>query len=703
MSPEPEIPAESPAPDAGWWRRNRADIALIGFLWVVCTLVTWQLAIGHVGPRRFQDEFLWFGVAKSFAAGDGLLWRGVDLGIHSPLYVFGIAPAFWLADSVQTIYHTIHFLNAAMISAVVFPVYFGARQFMDRNSAFITALFAIAVPGMNYAGIIGTEVLAYPMAALAMVGIVMAAARPTRGTWTLAIAGVGLAALTRTQFIVFAPILFAAVVLTGAMRAPSDRAAYFRAQRFPLVLLGGSMLVGALFLLINPGGAVGLYQEAVSSKTPTRADLWYWLKGFTADVFIVAGIIPVIAAIAMSFDRENRRDPKLGALLATALVASVVFVLEVAWFSANNEFDWRARHVFYERYMFYLGPIFFIAFFTCWKRMQLGHVLVATGLAMAAVWGLHADAVLVPFSYDAFGMTLFGWALDDHPQLGAHLGLYVACLTALFGWVLAGVTVQNETVKRLSVAGSVILALTFLFWNQAKTWQYARFYSPIAFSGVPKPVDWIDRATDQPVGVIVTKTDQPDMYFASEFWNKRIVRAFATDAEPFKSPVMYSPNCSFDWSDDGTILGTGCDLVPSAFYIRSPDTAVHLKNPVKEVKHTPDQRLLIGKRPVQMISILSGRDVNTGEVAEGMQLRSFSDQPAILSLTASTAPDAGMMLVGERKFDLPRRGSRTVALPIAAGNVLTEFTFVDRRRLGVPAKVKRITLTLADGRRYDLR
>lgn len=698
-------PAESPVAPPGEQTSEpvatgpskRLELLFVFLLWAVATLIIWRLAVGHVSPRRFQDEFLWSSVAESLTHGEWLHWRGESLGIKSPLYPLGIAPAYVLGGSTESIYHNIQFINSAMMCAVVFPVYYAARQYLNATLAFVTALLALAAPAMNYAGIIGTEALAYPMAAFAGLSIALVAGRADRKSWIVAAVAILLAILTRTQFVVFVPALLAAVLLTGLMRAPAERRVYFAQQAAPLKILGGLMAAGLALVLFAPGAAVGLYQEALQGGVPDLGELWFWLRAFTADVFIVGGIIPVIAAIAMMLDRDNRRDPMVGALLATALVVSAAFVAEVSWFSANNEFDWRARHIFYERYMFYLGPLFFVTLMTCWQRIKSNHVLVATGIAVLGLSGIHADLVLVPFSYDAFGLTVVGWLLDTRPGLSNHLGLYMASVGVILGWVLTMAGAKNEQLAR--IGAMLALALTFgvLLWNQAKTWQYARFYSPIAFSGVPKPVDWIDQKTGEDVGMIITSTDQPEMYFGTEFWNKRITRAFATDQEPFKSPVMYSPRCEFDWAPDGTILGTGCDQVPRAFYIRSNTVAVHLKDPVLEFENTPDQRLLIAERPVRLLSILSGRDVTTGEAEGGVDLRTFLDRRAVVRLRVKSPRGAARVVVGDRSYDVPAGRATTVSFPVASGEQLTGIQFVDRRKLEIKVEIPSVDLVLDPG------
>ena len=66
----------APAAAAAWFRRNAGDLLILSGVWIVASAVLYLLASGHVSPRRFQDEFLYWALAKNFAAGNG--WVFVD-------------------------------------------------------------------------------------------------------------------------------------------------------------------------------------------------------------------------------------------------------------------------------------------------------------------------------------------------------------------------------------------------------------------------------------------------------------------------------------------------------------------------------------------------------------------------------------------------------------------------------------------------
>jgi hypothetical protein len=174
----------------------------------------------------------------------------------------------------------------------------------------------------------------------------------------------------------------------------------------------------------------------------------------------------------------------------------------------------------------------------------------------------------------------------------------------------------------------VLFTFGALIASQAQTWHYARMFSKEAFSLVPKPADFIDQNTNQDVGMIITSTDDPVSYFTTEFWNNRVVRVFATDAQPIASPIMYSPRCEFDWAKDGQILGTGCDEVPDAWYLRSGNVVMHLKGETKRVhpsKFWPEMTLMVGTPPARMLSMIDGRAVRTGVVNGALNARTFLD------------------------------------------------------------------------------
>lgn len=673
--------------DAGSWLRERGlELWIITGIWAVLTLVIYLLATGHESPRRYQDEFLFWALAKNFAHGDGLTWRGVGIGMKSWLYPVLLSPAFWIAKTVPGEYTIVHLLNSLMICATIFPGYLMARMMMDRWRALLVGLMVVSVPAMNYAGVIGTENLGYPLFTAACAAMILALAKPRLRNALLAFGLIFLAVLSRTQFVVLLPIFAGTLLLVAAMQAPGKRVSYLQERKPIWIGISGIAVLGALMLLVQGASAFGLYAGAFEGVPLTWSAFWFWLKAFSADVYLLSAVVPVIATFAMFGRAENRRDPMIGALLALGLIASLALIAQISWFSAVNPYDWRARHIFYERYMFYLGPIFFVGLLASWKRVSWTSALLSTVAATVIVSGFQTDAVLVPFSYDSFGLSLVGRQMELQPEIASSIGMFLARLTLIFGTIYVISTLPNKIVQRAFFSIVVVVTFVVLIVGQAQTWHYARMYSQQAFEQFPRPANFIDKNVDQPVGLIVTSTDDPLSYFTTEFWNGNVDRVFATDTAPISSPVMYSPRCEFDWDKTGRILGTGCDLVPNAWYLRSESVAMHLKDEYKRVHPSPawpTLTLMVGKAPARILSLTDGRQVRTGLVQSGMNLRLFLDRPGQLRLKLRGGESPVVASVGRKSALLDAGEKRSLNIGVGTNETYTQLTL--RTPGGVPA------------------
>ncbi|MBJ7354476.1 MAG: glycosyltransferase family 39 protein [Thermoleophilaceae bacterium] len=688
--------------DAGAWLRERGlELWIITGIWAVLTVIIYLLATGHESPRRYQDEFLFWALAKNFAGGDGMTWRGVGLEMRSTLYPFLLAPAFWFAKTVPGQYTGVHLISSMMMVGAIFPGYLFARLYLDRWRAMVVALMVVAVPAMNYAGIIGTENLAYPAFIAACGAMLLALARPRPRNTALAFALIVIGMLARTQFVILMPIFTGTLLLAALMAEPGKRVEYLKERRSIWMTLLVLLALGGLAILVQGKGAFGLYSGVFDGVALEFSALWFWVKAFTADVYLLSAIVPVIATFAMFGRAENRRDPLIGALLALVVIASLVFIAQISWFSATNPYDWRSRHIFYERYMFYLGPIFFVGFVASWNRVSWTSALVSTAAATAIMSGFQTDAVLMPFSYDSFGLTAIATYMSNHPEIQPKIGMMLARVTFLLGAVYVLSTIDHKLVRKILYWVLIAFTFVWLIQGQWKTWHDARVYSAQAFQNFPKPANFIDENTDEEVGMIVTFTDDPLSYFTTEFWNNRVVRVFATDTEPIKSPIMYSPRCEFDWSRTGEILGTGCDKVPNAWYLRSDSITMHLKDETKRVHPSdswPTLTLMVGEPPPRLLSIVDGRAVRTGAVQNAFNVRTFLDEPGELRLKLDAGAKAVVVKSSTGGSTLLRPGKAgTLTVKLPAEEQYTSFTVKTPSGLPSSMTVKGLDVRQGDG------
>jgi hypothetical protein len=128
-----------PAPAAGATLVDRALAAyplVLAYL-VVLILVGWQTS-RQVAPWNFIDELKWAELSRSVADTGHPQLRAHPAAWDS-LYTYFLAPAWWLSGT-DAGYAAAKYLNAAVMTATIFPAYGLARLFARRWTALAAAV-----------------------------------------------------------------------------------------------------------------------------------------------------------------------------------------------------------------------------------------------------------------------------------------------------------------------------------------------------------------------------------------------------------------------------------------------------------------------------------------------------------------------------------------------------------------------------------
>src|SRR3989454_157726 len=137
------------AAEAVAFPRTLARTLTLPLIFVAATAYHFLQSRGHATTTVFNDELLYAKLSQSIAAGHGLAIRGEPFFFPSPLASFVQAPA-WLISSMPDAYAAAKLLNAAVMSAAVFPAYWLARQVVRPSFALLTPAAAVATPATVY-------------------------------------------------------------------------------------------------------------------------------------------------------------------------------------------------------------------------------------------------------------------------------------------------------------------------------------------------------------------------------------------------------------------------------------------------------------------------------------------------------------------------------------------------------------------------
>src|SRR5205085_11167433 len=390
------------------------------------------------------------------------------------------------------------------------------------------AAATVATPAMVYHAYLMSEAAAYPVFVLAVAVLVRGAAAPSRRLGLAVPAVSVLAVATRVQFIVLPIAYAAAVAMCGRHR--------WRSYALPIGLLAG--IAGVMLLVPN---ALGQYGDATEYHAGIGA-VAHWavtnasLLPFSLGLAVVPG---ALRGLAYALVRPHSVDER--AFAAVTVVATVLFLGQTALVSAGE------AHRPLERYLFYVTPLVFLAFFLYVERGAPRRVLhlglagvIAILLSQVSLPGLTGTAA---FFFDsvtesAYAREAYRLGLSNASLLFSLLPLALAALAVALPLRRAGaaVTIAVAAIAVQLGAGTAVASTDHLVTG----WALRTFGS--------SPPNWLDRA-DMHARYMSLPDANPFLGTSLESWN-RDVDGFVVlqSAAPDPFPVSVARV-----RDDGTL------------------------------------------------------------------------------------------------------------------------------------------------------
>jgi hypothetical protein len=428
---------------------------------VLSSLFRFWLARSSSTPWIMPDEYIYAELSRSLAQTGHFAVNGAGMATWSygPLYPLLIAPAWLLTTSATQAYAAIQLINCVLMSTAAVFAYLLGRRVLDKQLSFFLAVLTVLVPSMVYSSKAMTESLAYPVFLAAVLAVVVALERPTRGRQAIALLAIGVAVLTRAEMAVLFPAFLTAIGLVAAFGGEGTFRQRLAAYRLTLGLFVVVLVAGAAWSLARGGAVLGAHGHWL--HVFDLQGLPRWFLTYVGELDLYVGIVPFAALLLMltlagRTELLNRAEK---ATLAIAGSAFFWFVLLIAAYSTQP----RATPAVHDRYVFYVVPLVLLTFLLWIGKgapRPRGWTLIAAavaGLLPAAIpfgtflngraWGVSSSTVaLVP------------WGLLK-PVLGAHGALLVVIMGISAAAIAAFLLVPARRVALLRT----IVVLNFLF------------------------------------------------------------------------------------------------------------------------------------------------------------------------------------------------------------------------------------------------
>lgn len=601
----------------------RVDLVLVAIFAAGFALSAWytrQIPQWVVMSDELQYSKLALNIAETLSPVPVI--RGEYTGSLSQLYPILTAPFYALFD-MPTAFKAVHIANAAIMASTSIPAYLLARDVTgSRQAGWLVAALSIAVPWMAMGTMVLTEVAAYPAFAWSMLGLQRAIDSPSRGRDALALAGLGLAFLGRTQFLILAIVFPFAILahecgyslierrgerLWVAVRAGLRRALE-RHRELALIYGAGLLLVVPLALTGLIGRVLGRYETTLQEGALIPDGLADSMARHLDFIAVGIGVLPFVLAAAWLFGsllRPTNRRSHAFAVLALLSIAAITFQAS----SFNLRFALGGP--IQDRYLFYIVPLVFVGMAGCLLDPRRRWMAVL-GAGAAFTW-MVSLASFEPsgLAYFASPDIVFHNVLDGKSyELGRVLGIddlgpttVIVVGSGVLSVVAAVILRKVAPAKSLAVVGAVVLAFcaveTRYILDQIAVHENA---GPAA-QQLPGR-DWVDEElpAGETAGVVPSPVNSyregHAMWFTpgtteaiwldAEFWNKSIDQAYFYEEFGGYAP-FYTSEIELDWSSGRlavrdperfwVVSASDVRFRPAARLVKAPHSGLDLIEP----------------------------------------------------------------------------------------------------------------------------
>jgi hypothetical protein len=466
------------------------------------------------GPWFIPDEVVYAELGKSLYRLGHFEILGARPGFFSLIY-----PAFvglpLHAAQLERGYAVAKGLQAVAMSLTAVPIYVWSRSLVSQRWALVAATLTLAVPTLALTGFLMTEVLFYPFFCLATWLMARVLVRPTLRLQALLVGAILLATLTRLQGLLLIPAFFVAAVVAAGLARNGWRPLLRLVPTAAALAVAALLWIGAS--LASGRHPLGAYAVTTGNRYAASQALRFVVY-HAADLVLFTGAVPVAALVLLTTSVVRRRaaTPEAIALVSVTIGATLTFVPFVAVYAAG--FTGRLA----ERNLFFLAPLFFIAFVTWLARgasrpriSLVVTVAVLLALAAATPW----NRLVVPAAEpDALTLVPFVRLHGRFPPLDPAV-----VITLLVAALLALLALPRR------VLAFVPLALGLLFAGASLS--AARFTATTANAYEQLMVgadrSWIEKAAPGPVDFLYTGEQSwsgGGPAWTNVFWNDRIER-----------------------------------------------------------------------------------------------------------------------------------------------------------------------------------
>ena len=508
---------------------NKMNWFFVLFIYIVGVIFYFCLSNYNKTIAIYQDELLYYGMARSIFQGKGLIVRGVDFGFRKIGYSLLIAPLFAIKDVGLRI-TMISLLNSLVIVSTVFPAYFIAKEINMKRSGMYLFLILLALwPGMLMSETFMSEVLYMPLVWWFVYLWIKEQKAPDKIIYPI-LEGVicFLGFLTKEIFLsVFLTYFLVKLLypfISAFCRDSEETQGFWKTVRcgFSLKALRGAAIFGAVFVLPTIISLVFFSDSNVYSGVLSRelnlytiVYFFYGIATYLSAVVISLLVFPVVYPLAL-FKKMDENVRKLICFAYFDLLLSIATISYTILITEDLGLEFMRIHLRYISPVMLL--ILFLFFRVIFDRDKVSEHLKTHSFATWLSLFFAAIVSLLLFKGLYKGLS-FGGSYVDQQELGWFRHIQFFFLGELYldndhmtfplysiviGLMIAVYIVLAQLlIKHKKFGGFYLVFMAVMIWSSASNLRYSHMYiksgseSSVSYAEEMKKMsDYIDNMSE---------------------------------------------------------------------------------------------------------------------------------------------------------------------------------------------------------------
>ena len=307
------------------------------FVFVVLFLAKSVFSLTIPAPHIWSDEYMYAKMAQGIFYDGEISVHGVLIAAQPPLYPLALSPAYFFSSMAAT-YKAMKIINSLISSLIMFPVFFLAREVLNRKRALLCAAMAAILPAsFSFSPYLMAENLFFPLFMLTMFFLYKARLENSYKFCILAGISTGLLVITKIIGLAMLPLpLLAGIYFVWRNHNAAFELKQLAAYYLPAVLVVLPwIIIKGKHIGYAASGQLGAYAPIFTTFIRHKyffQPLVAWIMLYAGYVVLATGV--VFAVYAAAFAASGDRKTKL--LFGLSALAMFFFILAAANSSASG-------------------------------------------------------------------------------------------------------------------------------------------------------------------------------------------------------------------------------------------------------------------------------------------------------------------------------------------------------------------------------